>query len=249
MAFPSCSCLEVPILQELKALGGESEPRQLYHKLVPYFPQLTYEDLKQKNRDGSHRWKRLVYRAGQNLVAKHELERTADGKWRLTEKGRQRAQAEDFPLQLLLPLDTPRNIPSHKEIKEKLLEIGRLLGKHAEEEYQKKYDVVWKDSPSSPRISHVFEVQCRGNIESALAKLKHAHDTQRSQLYLILADRKDSRKLGELLHPYLAGSFHEISEAVTILTPSDVDCLHRALSSVKGVLEKLIGKGTPAGFL
>lgn len=243
MAFPPCSSLEVPILQELKALGGESEPRLLYHKLVPYFPQLTYEDLKQKNRNGTHRWKRLVYRAGLNLVAKHELERTEEGKWRLTEKGRQRAQAEDFPLQLLLPLDVPRSTPSHKEIKEKLVEIGRLLGKYAEEEYQRKYDVVWKDSPSSPRISHVFEVQCRGNIESALAKLKHAHDVQRSQLYLILAERKDSKKLSDLLYPYLTGSFHEISDAVTILTPADVDNLYRALNSVRGILERLVKAG------
>jgi hypothetical protein len=240
MPFPKYSSLEVPILQEVKAMGGEAELKTLYPKLVPYFPQLTYEDLKCKTRSGRSKWRYIVQRASQALADKWELEKTSYGRWRLTEKGRRRAEAEDFPLQLLLPLETPSTSFSHKDLKRKLVEIGTLLGKYAEEEYHQKYDVVWKEREASPRISHVFEVQHRGKIESALTKLKHAYDTQRSKPFLVLVDRKEGRKVSELLHPYLSGSFHEIAKVTTILSPQDVDKLYHALSSLKGTLEKLL---------
>ena len=38
MPYPEVSRLQVPILLELKAVGGEAKPRSLYHTLVSYFP-------------------------------------------------------------------------------------------------------------------------------------------------------------------------------------------------------------------
>lgn len=242
MALPKYSALEVPILQEIKSVGGEAEIRTIYQRLLPYFPQLTQEDLKCKTKGGRNKWKYIVLRAGQTLLKKKELEKTSHGKWRLTPKGRERAEREDFPIQLVLPLE-PSVVPfSHKEIKTKLVEIGRFLGKYAEEEYQKRYDVIWKDSEASPRVSHVFEVQYRGKIESALTRLKHAYDTQRSKPFLVLADKKEDKKVSELLYPYLTGSFHEIAKVTTILSPQDIERLYQALNSVKGILEKFLSE-------
>lgn len=119
------------------------------------------------------------------------------------------------------------------------MEIGRLLGKFAKEEYQR-YDVVWKDHELSPRVSHVFEVQNRGNLEAALAKLKHAYDTQRSRLFLVVVEARDVRRVGEMLQPYLAGTFHEIGKVTTVLDPKEVERVYRALTSVRESLTKLV---------
>jgi hypothetical protein len=132
-------------------------------------------------------------------------------------------------------------LPSHQEVKRQLLEIGRILGKYAQEEYQR-YDVVWKESELSPRISHVFEVQNRGKVEAALAKLKRAYDTQRSKPFLVVIDEKDPRRVGEALQSYLAGSFHQIGKATTVLSPQEVERIYRALTSVEHHLRRLLAE-------
>lgn len=241
MAFPHISRIEAPILQELKATGGKEKVKYLYQRLIPYFPQLADEDLKARTKKGRSRWKSLVQKAGETLVQKGQLRRVK-GNWILTEKGRQRAEEEGMVLQLPTP-ETPLKAPSHDEIKRKLVEIGRALGKYAEAEHRYhptgRYDVIWKDSHTSPRISHVFEVQVKGKIESALTKLKHAYDTQRSKPFLVISDERDSRKVSELLHPYFSGSFHEIGAVTTVLGLQDLERLYQALDSVRGILEKI----------
>jgi hypothetical protein len=137
-----------------------------------------------------------------------------------------------------LPSNFTKTALSHDEIKKKLVEIGRMLGKYAEEEYQR-YDAVWKESELSPRISHVFEVQVRGKIEGALAKLKHAYDVQRSKPFLVISDEFNSRKANRLLHPYFSGSFHEIGSVTTVLSVEDIERIHRSLDSIKSILEKI----------
>jgi len=241
MAFPQSSRIELPILQELKATGGRERVKYLYQRLIPYFPQLADEDLKAKTKSGRSKWKSLVQKAGETLVEKGELKRVK-GNWILTEKGRQRAEEEGMVLHPPT-LQTPLKVPSHDEIKGKLVEIGRVLGKYAEAEHRYhsggKYDVIWKDSETSPRISHVFEVQVKGKIESALTRLKHAYDTQRSKPFLVISDERDSRKASELLHPYFSGSFHEIGAVTTVLSLQDLERLYQALDSVRGILEKI----------
>jgi hypothetical protein len=229
MALPESARLEGPILQELLALGGEERLRVLYERLLAYFPHV---DERERQR-ASARWRAAVQRAGARLVKKGELRREA-GRWALTERGRQRAEAEKM---LLVPpaAEPLRRMPSHEELQTMLVEIGRLLGKHAEREYAR-YDVVWKESPLSPRLSHVFEVQVRGKLESALAKLKHAYDTQRSTPVLVIADARDERRAREWLRPYFAGSFHEIGDVTVVLGAEDVRRLHRALTSVQDLL-------------
>ena len=40
MAYPGVVWIELPILQELVAMGGGEDLRFLYERLVAYFPQL-----------------------------------------------------------------------------------------------------------------------------------------------------------------------------------------------------------------
>lgn len=243
MPFPKSSRLELPILQELKATGGREKVKFLYRRLVPYFPQLAEADLIARTKNKKSPWKRLVQRAGDTLVQKKELERS-NGQWTLTEAGRKRAEEENMlvpPIRAEAPIRPEAPTVSHNDIKKKLAEIGRMLGKYAQEEYQR-YDVVWKESELSPRMSHVFEVQVRGKLESALTKLKHAYDVQRSKPFLIIAEEKDSKKAVRFLQPYLSGSFHEIGNVTTVLSVQEIERVYLALQAVKGVLDKVLDR-------
>ena len=118
-----------------------------------------------------------------------------------------------------------------------LVEIGTMLGRHAEAEFDY-YDVVWRDSSNSPRLSHVFEVQIAGSVDSALTRLKHAYDAQRSLPFLIVADERSARFAGKRL----TGSFHEIWEVITVIGVGDLQRLYEALQSQRALLEKLNAK-------
>ena len=118
-----------------------------------------------------------------------------------------------------------------------LVEIGRMLGRQAEIEFEY-YDVVWRDSPASPRLSHVFEVQVAGSVDSALTRLKHAYDAQRSRVFLIVADERSARFAGRRL----TGSFHEIWDAITVIGIGELARLYESLNSQRELLEKIIAR-------
>ncbi len=237
--MPERGRVESAILQELKDLGP-LRPRHLYGRIVRYFPQLLPEELDSRTERGRARWWLAVQRAKRSLQRQGQVE--GKGLWRITEQGLRRARAEDMPVQLVFSLHSRQEPePSHEDLKRKLVDIGRMLGMFAQEEHQR-YDVVWREAELSPRISHVFEVQHKGKLESALAKLKHAWDTQRSRLFLVIIGERDVKRAGGMLHPYFAGTFHEIGNVTTVLDAGEVERLYRALASVRGSLEKLTGE-------
>ncbi len=232
MPFPESSRLELPILQELKATGGRDQPRYLYDRLLRYFPQLTPQEVTDKTSAGRSRWHRVVQIAAKHLLEQGELRR-AGTVWELTGKGTRRIEAED--LHITQPVAEPRERTlTHKAAQLMLVEIGLLLGRFAAAEFEH-YDVVWRDSVSAPRLSHVFEVQISGSVDSALTRLKHAHDTQRSQLFLVIADERDQRFAGKRL----SGSFHEILEIITIIGTGELQTLYDVLKTAQPLLEKL----------
>ncbi len=244
MPFPEVPRLEVPVLLELKALGGEARPRSLYNALVSYFPSLTTEDLKSLTGSNRSRWRMRVQEAAGRLEKRGEIQRHSRT-WRLTEAGKERAQREDMPVQLFLFSNRGKEKPelSHNDIRRRLMKIGEMLGKYAQEEYRegpRRYDVVWKDSPLSPRLSHVFEVQSKGSLESGLANLKHAYDTQRSKPFLVIANERDVTKAEVYLRPHLMGSFHEIGESTVVLSGQDVQRIYQSLASVNDLLDRLL---------
>lgn len=236
MPFPETARLELPILQELKATGGGDQLRYIYERLVRYFPQLTIHDLDERSGGGRSRWRRTVQRAGKHLEDRGELRREKNH-WKLTAKGVRRVEAEAMQLELK-PARLERNgrAVTHKEAQAMLVEIGRLLGRHAEAEFER-YDVVWRDSPSAPRLSHVFEVQISGSVDSALTRLKHAYDAQRSKIFLVIADERDKRFAGKRL----TGSFHEIWEVVSVIGVGELQSLYDSLKLQESMLTRLIG--------
>ncbi len=120
-----------------------------------------------------------------------------------------------------------------------LLDIGRALGYRAQCEFEY-YDVVWRENETSPRLSHVFEVQHKGNIDAALAKLKRAYDAQRSKPFLIVSSERDTNRAEKGLSPARTGAFHEIGGVTQILSFEQVGKLHRALTSVEELLAEIL---------
>ncbi len=209
--------------------------RYLYDRLARYFPQLTEEELTVRSERGRSRWRRLVQRAGRELEANGELRREKS-LWKLTAKGARRVEAEAMRLDAR-PARNRRDIKTltHKEAQAMLVEIGLMLGKHAEAEFER-YDVVWRDSASAPRLSHVFEVQISGSVDSALTRLKHAYDAQRSRPFLVIADERDKRFAGRRL----TGSFHEIWEIITVIGVGELQKLYNALKTHEDLLGKVV---------
>ena len=237
MPFPETTRLELPILQELKATGGSDQLKYLYNRLSPYFPQLTSEDLNDRDEDGRSRWHRVVQRAGRQLEERGELRRT-NAKWTITPKGWKRVESEKLQIEEKSIVDNDsRRTLSHKEAQRMLVEIGILMGKHAEAEFEH-FDVVWRDSSNAPRLSHVFEVQISGSVDSALTRLKHAFETQRSNIFLVIADERDK----SFARKRLTGSFHEIWEVVTVIGVGELQRFYQTLKSEGSLLEKLITK-------
>lgn len=228
MPFPNTSSIEMPILQELAATGGEDDVRFLYARLEAYFPQLSAEEVFEIKSGESKIWRRFVQKAGKSLDEKNFIKRER-GFWKITEKGRQTVEAENQGF-ILTQLKEEETL-SHSIIQQKLIEIGHTLGFYAEAEFEF-YDVIWRESAKSQRISHVFEVQSKGNIDSAFAKLKRAYQSQRSKPFLILSSESDTRRALKSLN----SEFLEIEEALTILSFPEVKKIHENLSEIADLL-------------
>lgn len=132
MPLPDTSRLELPILQELKATGGGDQLRYLYDRLARYFPQLTPEDLDERTENGRRRWQRTVQRAGKQLEDRGELKREKTA-WRITPRGRKRVKTEAMqPDAKPARVRSAPGVVTHKQAQAMLVEIGLLLGRHAE---------------------------------------------------------------------------------------------------------------------
>lgn len=131
----------------------------------------------------------------------------------------------------------------HKSLKIKIKEIGSILGKYAREEYPAPpyvYDVVWKEVEGLPRPSHVFEVQDKGAVDGALAKLQHARDIWKPKLFLVVTGEKDRKKVDMLLKPFLDGTFHGISRDTIVLTAEVVDEIYKGLDEHREVVRQFL---------
>jgi hypothetical protein len=131
----------------------------------------------------------------------------------------------------------------HKRLQNKIEEIGIILGKYAKVEYPAPpyiYDVVWKEVKGLPRPCHVFEIQDRGAVDSALAKLQHARDIWRPKLFLVVTGEKDRKKVEILLRPYLEGTFHGISKDTTVITDEVVNKIYTGLDENRELIKQFL---------
>lgn len=135
------------------------------------------------------------------------------------------------------PAEKTRDL-DHDVIQDMIFEIGRIHRYVTEKEYWmngERLDVVWRRIPKSVP-TYVFEVQVGGDIYHALAKLKHAHDLWNSNIFLVVSEEKDKVRVNELL----AGTFHEIRNVISIVSPSKIERIY-SLQLEDSKLRKEIG--------
>jgi hypothetical protein len=123
----------------------------------------------------------------------------------------------------LVPVVTP---PRHNEIRDMILEIGKIEGKISEVEYPidgLRLDVAWK-TIASGNPKWAFEVQMGGNFYEALTKLKHAWDKWNSKPFLVTTDKYASQAKS-----LLEGSFHEMRDDARIVDWEKIIALHKLL--------------------
>jgi hypothetical protein len=230
MPLPLTTNIEMPILQELVAVGGADDVRYLYDRLVSYFPSLSDGELIEIKKNSNRKWRGAVQKAGKTLD-ENKFIRRERGVWRITDSGRKRVESEarGFIIQ------PEKNLLTHESIQKLLVEIGEILGFYAEAEFEY-YDVIWRASSESQRISHVFEVQSKGNIDSAFAKLKRAFDAQRSQPFLIISSERDTNRAAQSLNR----EFREIQDALTIISFVELEKIYDNLSSIRDLLPKFL---------
>ena len=231
MTLPLTSNIEIPILQELVAVGGRDDVRFLYQRLISYFPSLSDGELIEIRNNVSRKWRAAVQKAGKTLDERKFIRRER-GFWQITDSGRKMVASETDGFVIA---KTETNLLTHESVQRMLVEIGEILGFYAAVEFEY-YDVVWRASRDSQRISHVFEVQSKGNIDSAFAKLKRAFDAQRSKPFLILSSERDSNRAAQSLNR----EFREIQEALTILSFVELEKIYENLSAVKEFLPKFL---------
>lgn len=246
MALPAEKDIRLPLLRVIADAGGELPMLEAVTAVERYFPEITDEDKRLKLKSGSLVWRNRVQWVRQSLVVQGHLFREPRGVWRITPDGLAHVRGDQPPV-VVTPLQTPAvdGPRLHRELQDKLVEVARLLGFSAETEYSEspyRYDVVWKEFARAVRPEAVFEVQDKGNLTEALAKLQHARDIWATRLFLVVTGEKDQRKVEQLTGTYLSGTFHRLAPHLTVLTPSDVDSLHSDLARHGELLKKLVQK-------
>lgn len=233
MPLPKISSIETPILQELVAIGGTDNLRFLYERLIAYFPQLSDNEIKEIKNGTNKNWRNAVQKAGKFLVESGFIKRT-HGVWTITDKGKIKVEAETCGF--TLTKSDNENL-SHTDIQEMLLKIGESLGFYAETEFEF-YDVIWRETPTNQRLSHIFEVQSKGNIDSAFAKLKRAYNAQRSKPFLVLSTERDLNRARKSL----SREFQDIEKVVTILTFAQIKQVHQNLKNIAEIIKEFLLK-------
>ncbi len=134
------------------------------------------------------------------------------------------------PVEEIVPSDARESrqdelvMPSHDGLKHRLVEIGRLQGYLADDEYvfdTGRLDVVWRRVERSVP-TYVFEVQVGGDVYHALGKLKHAFDLWNSHIFIV-APQEDRNRVESLL----SGTFHEINHRIKFIELDKVEELYK----------------------
>jgi hypothetical protein len=149
------------------------------------------------------------------------------------------ASVELLKRDFTIPLSEEKEVisPTHEEIKNLLLEIGKLQGYVVNPEFlmgTERLDVVWRRLPESVP-TYVFEVQVGGNLYNALGKLKHAYDIWNSRIFLVAS----ADILGNV-NQLLAGTFHEIQFVLRFIAVEKIFSLHKSKQNIYQI-EKDLG--------
>lgn len=127
------------------------------------------------------------------------------------------------------PLKIEELSPTHENIKNLLLEIGRLQGFIVNTEFlmgTERLDVVWRRLPESVP-TYAFEAHVSGDLYHALGKLKHAHDIWNSRIFLVAS----ADALGAV-NQLLSGTFHEIQSILRFIETEKIQNLHQSKQNI-----------------
>ena len=248
MALPVEREFEIPILEVLEDAGGLLPSAEAVRRVVERFkPRLTSREIDARNKSGTNALQQRIHFARLRLVHIGEVERAKYGVWGITDKGRQRLKREGRTLRRpsgVVPVVPPEQ-DVHLNTQLKLEELGQAFGKYTRRHYTEGglvFDVVWKETSTLKRASHVFEVQHKGNVVEALARLKHSFDIWRSHLFLVITDEKDRQRAQTLLEEAFSGTFHEIGPYVVVLTPTEVEEIYQVVKKHKDVVASLTSR-------
>lgn len=207
--------------------------RFLYERLISYFPSLSDAEIS-TIKAGEHKfWKKAVQKAGK-MLDEDNLIRRERGIWTLTDKGRKSVELEAEGIIFRTP-EIENEPLLHRDIQVMIQNIGEILGFYAELEFQY-FDVVWREKTNNQRLSHVFEVQSKGNIDSAFAKLKRAYDAQRSKIFLVLDSERDANRANKSL----INEFRELEGVIIILSFVEIRKIHDNLSAIAKFLPSFL---------
>ena len=192
MTLPIQKDIELPLLFEIDAMGGEAKPQDVYPRVKAHFPQITEKDLEETISRGINKWTNRIQWARQSLVSKKELERYPHGVWRITEKGRQRLWREGLKVSESTP---SKPLPSrHDELKQKMVDIGNQLryGTGTEETcVGYRHDVLWKPGAYRKDPSHVIEICAGGSLPKDFDALSVANRELTAKGILVTVDDAD----------------------------------------------------------
>jgi hypothetical protein len=128
----------------------------------------------------------------------------------------------------------------HKDIQNKIEEIGKILGRYTKSEYRTRlyrYDVVWKEAQ---RVSHVFEIQAGGDVDTALSKLKDAYyNMGQPNLLLIVASQEDRSRAEQLIS--VSGD-NEFNAAILLINAEEIDEIYKSVTLNPEIFRKLFTK-------
>lgn len=128
------------------------------------------------------------------------------------------------------PPPLPPEVSKHEQLVETLIKVGRQLGKPADRGTKEhdNIDVIWGYMPPWQPLTHIFEVQDKGVLHSALGKLQGAiAKLPGLKPYLVLVDPGEKRaalKLVQQNYPALQGR-------IRFVAGSTVEAIHAALEA------------------
>jgi predicted RNA-binding protein len=130
----------------------------------------------------------------------------------------------------------PGPVPSHKELRDIIRDIGVMKKLVAETEYPingLQLDVAWR-TEAQRMPSRVWEVHIAGNFIEALTKLRQAWEYWRAEPFLVTTEKSAASARSQLV-----GVFSDIKPHIRIIRWEDIVRLYKLLSDTTEIEGKL----------
>ncbi len=189
MVMPTQRQVEIPLLQEVEARGGQARPKDLYARIAAHFPELTQEEMEEVFPDNpsNRRWDNQVQWARQRLIGKGELISPKRGLWAITQKGRERLRAEGQLDAGRTPVADVRTLEELVEeheaaLRDRLLTLVKELDPYAFERFAKRLlEALGFSKVTVTSKSHDGGIDGHGQYRQGIVAVKAAFQCKRWQ--------------------------------------------------------------------